>query len=149
MKIKIIEASKKEIEIIIKFQLKMAFETENLILNKEKVTKGITAIFNDSTKGKYYIAKDGNKIIASLLTTYEWSDWRNSYYLWIQSLYVEKEYRKKGIFKKMYFYLKNLVENVDYAGIRLYVDNTNLNAIEVYKKLNMDNSHYTFFEWLK
>ncbi|RLD46628.1 MAG: GNAT family N-acetyltransferase [Bacteroidetes bacterium] len=150
MKIIIKKADKSYINNIVDFQLKMALETENVKLLKDTVIKGVEAVFNDNKKGKYYIAKHNDKTIASLLTTYEWSDWRNAHYLWIQSLYVIKDYRNKGVFKQMYNYLKNIVINDnEYAGIRLYVDNTNTKAIEVYKKTGMDNNHYYFFEWLK
>lgn len=36
---------------------------------------------------------------AELLVTFEWSDWRNAQYWWIQSLYVVPEHRRKGIFR--------------------------------------------------
>ena len=144
------EASKTNIEIIKNFQIKMAKESEGMILNNVTITKGISAVFEDSTKGIYYIAEQDNTIIASLLTTYEWSDWRNSNVLWIQSVYVIPEYRKKGVFKKMYQYLKNIVENSDkYVGLRLYVDKTNTNAQKVYDNVGMSKEHYFMYEWFK
>ncbi len=150
MEIFVTNAKKNQIDIIADFQIKMALETENIKLSYKNIIKGVEAVFNDKTKGQYYIAKYNNKIIASLLTTYEWSDWRNAYYLWIQSLYVIKDYRNKKVFKTMYNHLKNIVSQSDkYAGIRLYVDKSNINAINVYNKIGMNNDHYLFFEWLK
>ena len=126
----------------------MALETKNLKLSKVKIKKGVETVFNDKNKGKYYIAIHNEKIVASILTTYEWSDWRNSYYLWIQSPYVIKNTEIME-YKKLYIYLKNIVFASNYAGIRLYVDKINLNAIDVYNKIGMNNNHYTLFEWLK
>ena len=147
MNINIRPAKKYDAEIIADFQVKMALETENYELNKNIVLKGVNAVFNDKTKGIYYVAEQENKIIASLLTTFEWSDWRNSTVIWIQSVFVLSGYRGKGIFAKMYKYIKNIsVENKNYCGIRLYVDKTNLPAQKVYKKLGMESEHYKLFE---
>jgi len=148
MKIK--EATKNNIETIKNFQIKMAEESEGMILDNETITKGVKAVFEDNSKGVYYIAKENNTVIASLLTTYEWSDWRNAYVLWIQSVYVITEHRRKGVFKKMYQYLKNIVESSDkYIGLRLYVDKTNVNAQKVYDNVGMNNQHYLMYEWFK
>ncbi len=128
----------------------MAMETENLKLDLNTVTKGVEAVFNDSYKGKYYVAEADNIVVACLLTTYEWSDWRNGTILWIQSLYVEKGFRKKGIFKAMFNHIKEIVTTNDtLKGIRLYVDKSNLIAVNVYKSLGMNNQHYSLFEWMK
>lgn len=141
------EAIKDEHKIIAGFQQKMALETENYHLNIEIVTKGVIAVFNDATKGKYYIIEKEGKVIASLLTTFEWSDWRNSKVIWIQSVYVLPEYRKKGVFNLMYSNIKkNVSENNEYSGIRLYVDKTNTNAQKVYTKIGMQGNHYSLFE---
>ena len=137
-------------ELIVNFQQKMALETENLELNTEVLQKGVQAVFEHPEKGNYYVAVENNKIIASLLTTYEWSDWRNGCVLWIQSVYVTPENRQKGVYKQMYEYLKQMVHNSDkYMGIRLYVDLTNKNAQKVYTKLGMNGDHYKLFEWFK
>jgi len=143
-------ADLKDAPIIASFQVKMAWETEKYKLNYDIVIKGVEAVFNDPNKGKYYVVEYKNNIIACLLITYEWSDWRNGTVLWIHSLYVEKEFRKKGIFKMMFTYIKDMVnENENYKGIRLYVDKSNENAINVYKKIGMNDDHYKLFEWMK
>ena len=141
------EAKETEYKIVAGFQQKMALETENYHLNIDTVLKGVQAVFNDASKGKYYIVEDDEKVIASLLTTFEWSDWRNSNIIWIQSVFVLPEYRKKGVFKLMYSEIKKIVTgNTDYSGIRLYVDKTNIKARKVYKKVGMEGEHYSLFE---
>jgi len=133
---------------IVDFQIRMAKETEDLALNYDLVSKGVLAALNDSNKGVYYIAELENKAVASLLTTYEWSDWRNGLVLWIQSVYVLPEFRGKGIYKEMYLHLKSKVQNnKDLLGLRLYVEKDNKNAQKVYSKLGMDGEHYQMFEW--
>ncbi|CBW27230.1 putative acetyltransferase [Halobacteriovorax marinus SJ] len=139
------------LEIIAKFQVEMAMETENLKLDYPIVKKGVQAVFEDPAKGKYYVAIDENgKCLASLLTVLEWSDWRCKSVTWIHSVYVIKEYRGKGVFKKMYHHLKELVlGSEDLAGLRLYVEKENTNAQKVYEKLEMTREHYHLYEWLK
>jgi len=135
---------------IIGFQLKMAKETENIDLDIKILTKGVSTAFKDHSKGIYYIAQDQGKVVASLFTTYEWSDWRNGLILWIQSVYVLPEFRQKGFFNKMYQHLKSMVEKSDeYLGLRLYVDHTNVKAQKVYAKIGMDGEHYKMYEWFK
>ena len=136
---------------IASFQIAMALETENLALEPEVVDKGVMAVFEDASKGFYYVAETGGKVVGSLLTTYEWSDWRNGNILWIQSVYVKPEFRGKGIFRMLYERVKCIVMDGQnkYRGIRLYVDKTNERARRIYEKLGMTNHHYETFEWMK
>lgn len=132
------------------FQLKMAIETENLQLETETVGKGVNAVFEKPELGQYFVAEKDGQIIASMLTTFEWSDWRNAQVWWLQSVYVIPEFRRQGIFKRMYEFVKILAENDDnVGGIRLYVDKTNVRAQEVYKAVGMNGEHYQVFECMK
>jgi len=141
----------RELETIVDFQHKMAWETEKLELNKEIVFKGVEAVFEDKSKGTYYVAvNEDEKVLGCLLTTPEWSEWRNGTVLWIQSVFVEKEHRGKGIYRQMYEYLKEHVEaDEDLMGLRLYVEKENKAAQKVYTKLGMSCDHYDFYEWMK
>lgn len=131
-------------------QLDMALETEQLKLDKAIVTKGVEAVFADSAKGFYIVAKRDNALVACLMVTPEWSDWRNALVWWIQSVYVTPDLRKAGIFGMMYDYIKNqVIENNKVSGIRLYVDKTNTRAQEVYRRVGMNGDHYSTFEWMK
>jgi GNAT superfamily N-acetyltransferase len=144
------KANLSDIESIVEFQLLMAHETEEIELDKAIVTRGVTALLKDESKGHYYVAEIENKVVSSLMTTFEWSDWRNGTILWIQSVYVLKEFRRKGVYRNMYAHIKNLVlENKDLNGIRLYADKSNLSAQKTYKNLGMSPDHYVTFEWLK
>lgn len=136
---------------IVDFQLKMALETEHLKLELNTVTAGVKAVFEHPEFGNYYVAvTPENQIIASLLTTFEWSDWRNAQVLWLQSVYVEQQFRKQGVFELMYQYINELViRNEHISGIRLYVDVRNTNAQTVYQKVGMTGEHYKVFEDMK
>jgi GNAT superfamily N-acetyltransferase len=138
------------LETITKFQVKMALETENLILDQDTVRKGVRAVFEDSTKGRYLVAASDNKVVASLLIMPEWSDWRNGTVYWIHSVYVTPEFRGKKIYSKMYEFLKEMVTNsTDIKGLRLYVDKTNIKAQKVYEALGMTKEHYDLYEFLE
>ena len=144
------EAIEKDIPHLLDFQLKMALETENITLEISSLTLGVNRLFKDPTKGRYYVAEENGDVAACLMTTYEWSDWRNGTVLWIQSVYVAKDHRSKGVFKKMYEFIQQIVnEDPDLKGIRLYVDKKNHGAQEVYNKLGMNGEHYSVFEWMK
>ena len=144
------EATLSDVETVIRFQIALAKETESLVLDHHVVAKGVNAVFTDRQKGVYWVAENHKNVIASLLTIPEWSDWRNGTVLWIHSVYVLPEYRKMGIFRKLYCHLKERVEQQDsLKGLRLFVDRRNENAEKVYQALGMSAEHYKLYEWLK
>lgn len=135
-----------DIDTIVQFQADMAMESEGCVLNKEKVTKGVTAAMLDDSKGIYWVAKTDERTIGSLMITREWSDWNNEWYWWIQSVYVTPEYRKQGVYKAMYQKVKDAAKENNVSQIRLYADKTNLSAQKAYQSLGMHKSHYLMFE---
>ena len=144
------EATRSDIPSIIDFQLKMALETENLTLDISTLTKGVCQLFEDPAKGRYYVAEENKQVVGCLMTTYEWSDWRCGTVLWIQSVYIDANYRGKGVYKKLYDHIQQMViAEPELRGIRLYVDKTNQAAQSVYQKLGMNGEHYQMYEWMK
>jgi len=134
---------------IIDFQQRMAIETENVQLDPKVVAEGLRRMFDDPSKGKYYVAEDENRVVGCLMTTFEWSEWRCGTILWIQSVYITPAYRGKGVFKKMYEHIQGLVTaDSEFRGIRLYVDKSNTAAQRVYEKLGMNGEHYQVYEWM-
>jgi ribosomal protein S18 acetylase RimI-like enzyme len=143
-------ARKEDIQSIVDFQIQMALESEGLDLDRDTLSKGVFSVFNDPQKGQYFVAEDNKTVIASMLTTYEWSDWRNQTIYWLQSVYVLPGYRGKRVFSQLYNHVKQLVkENEKVGGIRLYVDHSNSHAINVYEALGMNGDHYKTYEWMK
>jgi len=135
---------------IVNFQLAMANETEGIELDRPTVEQGVKAVISDNTKGNYYVTEINGQVISSLLTTFEWSDWRNGTILWIQSVYVLPEFRRKGVYREMYSHIKDLVLTTnDLNGIRLYADKSNHPAQKTYESLGMNQDHYVMFEWMK
>ena len=139
-----------DIQVIAEYQVKMAWETEQLKLDPPTVELGVAAVFDDPGKGKYWLAEVNGEVAGCLLTVPEWSDWRNGTVLWIHSVYVKPEYRKHGVFRKLYTHLKTMVEtSKDLRGLRLYVEKANGPAQKVYESLGMSGEHYHLYEWLK
>ena len=142
------EASLSDAPVIVDFQLKMAWETEKMTLDRDTVKGGVNAVFEDPSRGKYYVADDSGSVIASLLITYEWSDWRNCNVWWFQSVYVMPEFRRQGVFRKMYMFIKDSAVSNNIAGLRLYVETKNIRAQKTYEALGMSSEHYSFYEWM-
>ncbi|MDZ7738340.1 MAG: GNAT family N-acetyltransferase [Bacteroidales bacterium] len=136
-------------EEIIAFQKKMAMETEDMDLDHDIINQGVHAVFADPHKGSYYVAEYKGEVIGSLLITYEWSDWRNSFVWWLQSVYIIPEHRRKGIFKEMYLHVKETALQNNVSGLRLYVEQENVNAQKTYEAMGMKSDHYRMYEWLK
>lgn len=135
---------------IVEFQIRMARETEGLELDLPTVTRGVRAVFDDPSKGEYWVAEAGGRVVSSLMTTYEWSDWRDGTVLWVQSVYVLPEMRGSGVYRRLYEHLRERVRSSPgLMGIRLYVDRRNTAAQRVYERLGMSREHYEMFEWMK
>lgn len=133
-------------ENIAQFQVDMAMESEGTQLDKDIVTKGVSAAMADENKGLYYIARVDGKAVGSLMLTREWSDWNNGWYWWIQSVYVAPDYRRQGVYKSMYNAVCTDAKQQNIAQVRLYVDKTNTRGQKVYSSLGMQESHYLIYE---
>ncbi len=138
---------------IVRFQLAMARESEDLELDPAVVTAGVAAIFDAPRRGAYWVAEqDGAQertLIGCLLTVPEWSDWRNGEVLWIHSVFVVPEARGRGVYRALYEHLVARVEDSpDLRGLRLYVDKRNEGAQRAYEALGMTREHYHLYEWL-
>ena len=144
------DAARTDVAAIVEFQLAMARETEEVALDRPTLTRGVDAVFDNPSIGRYYVAESGGEVIGSLLITYEWSDWRNGMVWWIQSVYVLPAFRGRGVYAGLYAHIKTIVEpDPAIRGIRLYVDNRNAAAQKVYARLGMEGEHYRVFEWMK
>lgn len=128
------------------FQIAMALETEGKTLDPAIVHAAVEAVFEDEAKGFYLVAQQGGEVCASLLITYEWSDWRNSILWYIQSVYVLPEHRGQGIFRALYNSVYELAQEQDVMFIRLYVEVDNHAAQKVYESLGMKRMPYYMYD---
>jgi GNAT superfamily N-acetyltransferase len=148
--VKIRKAQKNDAPAIIKFNQQMARETENKTLDPEKIKSGVEAVFQDPAKGFYLIAERDNRPAGCLLITREWSDWRNAYFWWIQSVYVTRQNRRQGIYKALHKKVREMARSSDekVVGFRLYVEKNNKIAQKTYKNIGMHSTYYKMFEEL-
>jgi GNAT superfamily N-acetyltransferase len=136
--------------VLVEFQKWMAWETERLRLDDDRVSAGVAAIFDDPAKGRYYVAEHQGQLAGMLLTIPEWSDWRNATVVWLHSVYVRTEFRRQGVFRQMFQHVqREVLASPALAGLRLYVEKRNSLAQRVYAELGMTPDHYAMFEWLK
>ena len=141
------QAIQEDASAIIAFQQAMARETEGKTLDAELLGRGVQSLFDNPEKGFYLVAEASGKVIAGLLITYEWSDWRNATFWWIQSVYVDAEWRRKGVYRALHDHVHAIADSRDdICGIRLYVERTNDVAQQTYDSLGMSKSHYVMYE---
>ncbi|MGE5316253.1 MAG: N-acetyltransferase family protein [Acidobacteriota bacterium] len=139
-------AEPRDLATIAEFNIAMAFETEHLVLDRARVTEGVRAVLEDKTKGRYIVAEDNGSVVGQLMVTYEWSDWRNGMFWWVQSVYVEKSCRGRKVFSSLYEHMKEEALAEGACGIRLYVEEANLVAQQTYRKLGMQLTPYEMME---
>ena len=140
-------AEPRDAGIIAEFNRRMAWETEHKRLDVYVLLAGVNAILGDPNKGVYYVAYDGEEVVGQAMVTYEWSDWRNGRWWWLQSVYVPAEHRRKGVFHSLYQFMQQKVEAApDVLGIRLYVEENNTTAQATYAKLGMKRLPYILYE---
>lgn len=140
-------ATEKDQETIVSFNRRMARETEGKELDPKTVAAGVTEVFRSPAKGFYLVAEMDGKVAAQLMVTTEWSDWRDGDFWWIQSVYVDPPYRRKGIYRKLHERVVEMAKSKQrVCGIRLYVDRSNTTALKTYSRLNMTRSQYDIME---
>jgi GNAT superfamily N-acetyltransferase len=141
------EGTPSDVPVIVDFQLAMARETEELDLDREVCAGGVQAVFDDPSRGRYFLAESDGAVIASLMITYEWSDWRNGNLWWLQSVYVKAEFRRQGVFRALFNHLLHLARaRKDVCGLRLYMHADNARARRSYEGLGMKRTPYEVFE---
>jgi ribosomal protein S18 acetylase RimI-like enzyme len=146
-KIVVRNAREQDIDMLVRFNIAMARETEDKILSPVKVRAGMRAVIRHPDHGFYLVAELEGQIAGSLLVTREWSDWRDGVFWWIQSVYVPPEFRKRGIYRALYDAVKALAKSSpEVCGFRLYVERNNRAARSVYSKLGMSETEYRIYE---
>ena len=129
------------------FNIAMALETEDHPLDRSTVLAGVTRLFQQPGHGFYLVAEYDKAVVGALMITKEWSDWRDGLWWWIQSVYVIKAQRRRGVFRTLYEHVCELAQSEDdVCGIRLYVEKDNSGAQSVYREMGMSETHYRLYE---
>lgn len=125
----------------------MAREIEDIELDRDRLLAGTRAVLEDAGKGFYVVAEREGRVAGQLMITFEWSDWRNGVFWWIQSVYVEPEARGQGVYTALHRWVHEQARRGgDVCGIRLYVDKSNQNAQRTYRRLGMTPAVYDMYE---
>lgn len=141
--------SEKDAQTIADFNIAMAMETESKELCDDVALAGVRGLIDRPQEGFYVVAEMDGEIVASLMVTKEWSDWRNGVFWWVQSVYVIPAWRKKGVFRRLYeFVRERAVGSGEVCGLRLYVEKDNTAAQKTYLKLGMEETPYKMYEGL-
>ncbi|MBZ0270481.1 GNAT family N-acetyltransferase [bacterium] len=127
--------------------MEMALETEHRRLDPDTVLSGTRGVFNDERRGFYIVAVEGARIVGQLMVTFEWSDWRNGLFWWIQSVYVDREFRRRGVYRALWQHTREEAARAGgVAGVRLYVERDNAIARRAYEALGMSELPYRIYE---
>jgi ribosomal protein S18 acetylase RimI-like enzyme len=132
--------------IIADYNAAMALETEHKQLDAALLRAGVEQAIAQPEGARYFLAEIDRRVVGQLMITFEWSDWRNGMFWWIQSVYVHPDFRSRGIFKELYRHVERLARQAGACGLRLYVERENRAAQEVYQRLGMRDAGYAVFE---
>lgn len=124
-----------------------ALETEGWDIGTDTALAGVRGILDDPSRGFYLVAEAGGNVVGQCMVTYEWSDWRNGQFWWIQSVFVRPDWRRRGVFRRLYRTLETMAaERPDVTGLRLYVEVENRRAQATYSSLGMRSAPYILLE---
>ena len=125
----------------------MALETEAKMLPLATVTAGIQAGLDDPARARYFIAEIAGEPAGTVMVTLEWSDWRNGWWWWIQSVYVAPAHRRNGVFRALFDHVRDLAASTEgVRGLRLYVERENAGAQRTYEFVGMKDAGYRMYE---
>ena len=147
---KIRRATRRDASVLVEFNCAIALETEGKILLPRVIGAGVRGLLRRPGSGFYTVAERDGEVIAALMVTREWSDWRNGDFWWIQSVYVRPEFRRRGVYRRLYGHLQALAARKRaVCGFRLYVERSNRRAQATYDAAGMERTHYVIYEQLK
>ena len=132
---------------LVEYNRAMALETEGKHLDTDVLSAGVAAALADPNKGFYLVAEIAGEVVGQLMITTEWSDWRNGWFWWIQSVYVREDARRQGVFRVLFQEAERLGRDAgNVVGLRLYVERDNGRAQRTYQSLAMHDAGYRVFE---
>jgi ribosomal protein S18 acetylase RimI-like enzyme len=147
MPVTVRRAGAADADTIVDFNCLLAEESEGKTLERALLLPGVRAGLLDDMKIRYYVAEDAGRVVGQMGTTLEWSDWRNGWFWWIQSVYVRPEARRRGVFRALYEHVLRAAQaDPQVIGLRLYVEEENRAAQQTYERLGMEKTGYFVLE---
>lgn len=144
------KAQPRDADAIAAFNSAMALETEGRALLGERIGAGVRRLLADASLGFYAVAEHEGEVVGCLMVTNEWSDWRDGLFWWIQSVYVAPPWRRRGVYRRLYQFVRELAAaDPGICGFRLYVEKENAAAQRTYEALGMTRTDYLVYEELR
>ncbi|HEY5312728.1 MAG TPA: GNAT family N-acetyltransferase [Pirellulales bacterium] len=140
-------ATSDDLRTIVEFNRLLAVESEHKQLDVEILRRGVAELLARPELGRYFVAETAGSLVGQAMITYEWSDWRSGMFWWLQSVYVDAGFRRRGIFRALYEHVAAQARaDAGVCGLRLYVENANRAALETYRQLGMQPSGHLVYE---
>jgi GNAT superfamily N-acetyltransferase len=148
MRLTIRRATPADEAVLVAYNTALAWETEHKRLRPDVLTVGVRAVFADPARGFYTVAQnERGEVVGQMMVTFEWSDWRNGWFWWVQSVYVREDARRLGVFRALYKEIeRQAAADPDVIGLRLYVETDNARARATYRALGMTETTYGMME---
>ena len=136
-----------DLESLVEFNCRLARETEDHELDPATVRRGLSRLLDNPAAGFYTVAEQAGRVVGCLLITFEWSDWRDGWLWWVQSVYVEAAARRQGVFRRLFEHVQAKAEaDGDVRGLRLYVERANDDAQATYAAMGLEEAPYKVYE---
>ncbi len=136
-----------DVDVLVRFNAALASETEDRQLDLDLLRAGVETLLADGAKGRYLIAERAGEVLGALAVTTEWSDWRNGWFWWVQSVYVDASARRQGVYSALYeAVLRDAKNDPKVCGVRLYVERENDRARQTYAQMGMQETAYRLYE---
>ncbi|HET6462374.1 MAG TPA: GNAT family N-acetyltransferase [Candidatus Krumholzibacteria bacterium] len=147
MNITVRDAIPADIEAIVGYNQRLAGETEGKSLDPAVIGAGVRRGFACPQMCRYFVAEADGRVIGTTMLTYELTDWRDGVIWWLQSVFIEPEFRRHGVFRAIYRHIETLArQSADVRGLRLYVHRDNGRAMQTYEALGMEKAGYELYE---
>jgi GNAT superfamily N-acetyltransferase len=144
-------ARQEDLSSIVAFSAAMALETEGRRLDQARLREGTLSLLAAPERGFFMVAElpevERHRLVGQLMITFEWSDWRNAVFWWVQSVYVAPAWRRRGVYRTMHDHIVAQAKaDPQVCGIRLYVERENRTAQTVYQHVGLAPSAYAVYE---
>lgn len=142
------DADGRDLATIVDFNRRLALETEGKVLDAATVTAGVHRGLAHPELCRYFVAEADGRVVGTTMVTFELTDWRDGVLWWLQSVYVETEFRRAGVFRALYRHIADRAQkSKDARGLRLYVHHDNKRAMRTYEAMGMAKAAYEVYEY--
>jgi GNAT superfamily N-acetyltransferase len=132
---------------LILFNAQLARESESKVLDPAVLARGVATALAEPDRLRYWVAEANGQIIGQAAITREWSDWRNGWIWWFQSVYVHTDYRRRGVLRALFQHIRSVARSEgNVIGLRLYVEDNNSLAHQTYQALGMKPAGYHVYD---